>query len=174
MLSWRICGWLILFQEFDFEVIFRLGRLNSGPENLSRLQSGEERVNLKDSLPDAQLFAITMFDDHYRDIIQFLSTRYAPKWFSITQKKQLVVQATNFQLIAGQLYKMGPDEILCHCVLEHEWPMTLNEVHAGVAGGHYAGKAILRKILQAGLWWPTVHADAREYCRNCDICQRIE
>ena len=47
------------------------------------------------------------------------------------------------------------------------------EAHSGAAGGHYAGKAIAQKILTAGLWWPTIHKDAREYFHSCDICQRI-
>ena len=37
-----------------------------------------------------------------------------------SQKKQLVVKAMDFQLIARQLYKIGPDEILRKCVLPHE------------------------------------------------------
>ena len=88
------------------------------------------------------------------------------------QKKQLVVKAADFTLIAGQLYKMGLDEILCRCVLEHEKPLILAEAHAGVEGGHYVGKSIAQKILTAGLWWPTIHKDAKEYCHSCDICQR--
>ena len=56
------------------------------------------------------------------------------------QKKQLVVRAADFTLIAGQLYKLGPDEILCRYVLEHERRRILEEAHVGVAGGHYAGK----------------------------------
>ena len=44
---------------------------------------------------------------------------------------------------------MGPDEILCRCILEHEPPMALNEAHARITGGHYAVKAIVRKILYA-------------------------
>ena len=67
---------------------------------------------------------------------------------------------------------MGPDEILRRCVLEHEKPLILAEAHSGAAGGHYAGKATVQKILVAGLWWPTLHKDAREYCHSCDICQR--
>ena len=50
--------------------------------------------------------------------------------------------------------------------------MILNEVHVGVAKGHYTGKYSVWKILQVGLWWPTLHEGAREYYRNCDICQR--
>jgi len=35
-----------------------------------------------------------------------------------------------------------------------------------------SGKATAQKILTTGLWWPTLHKDAREYCHSCDICQR--
>ena len=92
-----------------------------------------------------------MFDDHYKDIIQFFSTSYAPTEFTTAQKKQLVVWVAYFQFIVRQLYKMGPDDILRRYVLEHELPMILNEAHAGVAGGHYIGKYMVCKVLQAGL-----------------------
>ena len=62
-----------------------------------------------------------------------------------------MVRATDFTLIVGKLYKMGPDEILRRCVLEHEKPLILAEAHSGAAGGHYAGKAMAQKILTAGL-----------------------
>ena len=68
---------------------------------------------------------------------------------------------------------MGPDEIFPRCVLEYENPLILAEAHSRAAGGHHAGKATTQKILTAGLWWPTIHKDAREYCHSCDICQRI-
>jgi len=43
-----------------------------------------------------------------------------PAEFTKQQKKQLVVKATDFTLIAGQLYKLGLDEILRRYVLENE------------------------------------------------------
>ena len=128
---------------------------------------------MDEGLPDAQLFSIQMVDDYFQDIVQYLSTGFAPSEMTTQQKKQLVVRAADFTLIAGQLYKMGPDEILHRCVLEHEKPLILAEAHFGVAGGHYAGKSMAQNILTAGLWWPTIHKDAREYCHSCDICQRI-
>ena len=42
---------------------------------------------------------------------------------------------------------MGPDEILYHCVLEHEQPIVMNEAHVGVEGGHYATKETMHNIL---------------------------
>ena len=67
---------------------------------------------------------------------------------------------------------MGPNEILRHCVLDHKWPLILNKSHAGVAGGQYAGKAMMHNILQAWLWWPTMYTDAQDYCHSCYVCQR--
>jgi hypothetical protein len=68
------------------------------------------------------------------------------------QQKNLVVKDVDYQLIVGHLYKMGADSILRRCVLEHERPGILVEAHEGIAGGHYAGKATMQKVLQAGLW----------------------
>jgi hypothetical protein len=82
------------------------------------------------------------------------------------QKKNMVVRAAYYQLIAGHLYKMGVDSILRRCVLEHERPRILAEAHEGNIGGNYAGKAITQKVLRVGLWWPTVHKDAKEYCQK--------
>ena len=48
----------------------------------------------------------------------------------------------------------------------------MSEAHVDVAGGHYVGKVTVRKILQAGLWWPTIHMDTKSFCQRCDICQR--
>ena len=91
-----------------------------------------------------------MFDDHYKDSIRLLSTGCSLEGFNTKQNKKLVVKATNFQLILGQLYKIWPHEILYCCDLEHERLMVLNEEHASVAQGHYVWKTTLHKILQAG------------------------
>ena len=52
VLGGRICRWLLLFQEYDFEIIVKLGRHNLGPDHLSRLELGEEPTSLEDGLTD--------------------------------------------------------------------------------------------------------------------------
>jgi hypothetical protein len=94
--------------------------MNKGPDHLSRLEHGEEPTSLEDTLSNAQLLAIRKVDDHFAEIVQFLSTGMAPSDYTVIQKKQLVVRAADFSLIVGQLYKMGPDEILRRCVMEAE------------------------------------------------------
>jgi hypothetical protein len=68
---------------------------------------------------------------------------------------------------------MGADNILRRCRLEHKMPSILEESHEGIAGGHYVGKSTTQKVLHVGLWWPTIHRDAKEYCQKCDVCQRV-
>jgi hypothetical protein len=42
-----------LFQEYDFDIVVKLRRMNKGPDHLSRLEHGEEPTSLEDTLPDA-------------------------------------------------------------------------------------------------------------------------
>jgi len=112
VLGGRIYRWLLLFQEFDFEVIVKLGKLNAGPDHLSRFTNGEEPTNLEENFLDAQLFSIQIVDEYFTDIIQYLIRGTALQEYSTVQKKNLVVHATDYQLIARHLYKMATDSIL--------------------------------------------------------------
>jgi hypothetical protein len=67
------------------------------------------------------------------------------------QKKNLVVCATNYQLISGHLYNMGVDSILQRYMLEHEIPRVLAEANEGITGEHYAGRSTVQKVLRTGL-----------------------
>jgi hypothetical protein len=112
VLGGRIWKWLLLFQEYDFEVIVKVGNLNVGPDHFSHILTREDVGNLDDSLPDVHLFLVQMVDGHFSEIVQYLSTGVAPSNMIITQKKHLVVKAENYQLIAKNIYKLGVDGIL--------------------------------------------------------------
>ena len=62
VLGGKIYRWLLLFQEFEFEVIVKPSRLNVGLDHLSHIESGEEPNSLLDNLSDVQLFAINIVD----------------------------------------------------------------------------------------------------------------
>jgi hypothetical protein len=53
VLGGRICRWLLLFKEFEFKFIVKLGKLNAGPNHLLRVTNEEEPMNLEDNFPDA-------------------------------------------------------------------------------------------------------------------------
>jgi hypothetical protein len=82
MLWGRICIWLLLFQEFDFEVIVKPRKLNAGPDHLSRVANGEEPTNLEDNFPNAELFLVQVANEYFVDIIEYLSTETTPQYFN--------------------------------------------------------------------------------------------
>jgi hypothetical protein len=89
------------------------------------------------------------------------------------QRKNMVVQVVDYQLIIRHLSKIRANNILRRCMLEHERPQILAEYNEGIARGHYAGKDTAQKVLRAGLWWPTIHQDAKKYYQQCNVCQRV-
>ena len=52
VLGEQICTWLLLFQEYDFEVVVKPGWLNTGLDHLSHIEIGEEPTNLEEGLPN--------------------------------------------------------------------------------------------------------------------------
>ena len=68
-LGGKICHWLLLFQEFDFKIIMNPGRLNDGPNHLSRIEIDEDPNTIDDGLLDAQLFRVDITDEHYAPIM---------------------------------------------------------------------------------------------------------
>ena len=133
----RICRWLLLFQEFEFEVVVRPGKLNVDPNHLSRIDTGEELIRVEDDLSDAHLFRIEAIPAELEEITQFLESGQEPEGMSTKRKQILAMKAATYNLINGFLYKMGLDEVLCRCVLEHERENIVHEAHYGMTGGHF-------------------------------------
>jgi hypothetical protein len=105
--------------------------------------------SLEENFPNAKLFSVQIVDEYIVDIIEFLSTGFAPKEYNTTQKKNLVVRVVDYQLIAVHLYKLGVDNILRRCFNEHECPIILVEAHERIVGGQYPSKSTAQKILRA-------------------------
>jgi len=95
-----------------------------------------------------------------------------PPDMSKADARKLIRLARPYQLIAGQMYVRGKDDIIRRCALPHEVDSILFQAHDGIAGGHFASELTARKVLQAGLWWPTLFKDAHQYVLRCDVCQR--
>ena len=62
------------------------GKLNVGPDHLSRIDIGEEPIGVDDDLPDAHLFRIEVVPVELEEIAQFLEYGHAPKGMS-TKKR---------------------------------------------------------------------------------------
>jgi hypothetical protein len=87
ILEGRICRWILIFQEFSFEVIVKPGICNVGPNHLSKLESGESGGVVDDQLSNVDLFWIEAIPEYLEDIVVFLSTWTCPENYSATKSE---------------------------------------------------------------------------------------
>ena len=79
-----------------------------------------------------------------------------------------------YTLINGSLYKLGHDDILCKCVLNHEKDAIIDKAHSGPNGGHFQTNITIIKKLQAGLWWSMLNKECDTFISKCDKYQRMD
>ena len=106
----------------------------------------EEPTGVKDNLPDAHLFRIEAVPTKLEEIAQCLEDGQAPEGMSTKKKQILAIKVAPYSIINGFLYKMGLDDILRRCVLEHERNNIMHEAHYGPTGGHFQEEMTVKKI----------------------------
>jgi hypothetical protein len=68
-LSGRLARWVLLLQEFDYEVQGRSGKHHENVVFLSRLPRKENSSNLQNDFPDEHIWYQESEDSIYRNII---------------------------------------------------------------------------------------------------------
>ena len=63
------------------------------------------------------------------------------------KKKAIEVEAADYTLIGGKLFKRGKDGSLWTCVPEMDYLSILTHAHSRVAGGHFLGETTAKIIL---------------------------
>jgi len=172
-LSGRIARWVLLLQEFNFDIQVRPGKHHTNADHLSRISNDLSIDPIDDNFPDAQLFQVDIVSFEYAEIIHYLLTGEFPSEYSTKQKNRLIYKATPHTMIGEVLYKKGKDGILCRCINPSEIPLILEGCHDSSCGGHFAGFVTATKVLNSRYWWPTLFKDAAKYVKKCDPCQRI-
>eukprot|EP00253_Pinus_taeda_P024050 PITA_24050 len=136
------------------------------------LPVGEEGM-VDDQMPDENLFAISVLSPWFTDIANYLvSAQFSPH-LSSKVKSNIVRKSAPFTWIGGNLFKLGPHQVLWQCVREEEVFDIVLTYHDGHYRGHFAAKRTAFKILQASYYWPPLHQDVRKYIIQCDRCQRM-
>ncbi|XP_015933177.1 uncharacterized protein LOC107459461 [Arachis duranensis] len=80
-------------------------------------------------------------------------------------------EAAKYVIFQGQLFKKGLNQPLLKCLHPDQTNYILREVHEGCYGHHIGGKALARKLIRAGYYWPSMMADSKEFVRKCAKCQ---
>ncbi|KAG7578919.1 Reverse transcriptase domain [Arabidopsis thaliana x Arabidopsis arenosa] len=187
----RLLRWILLLQEFDMEIVDKKGIENGAADHLSRMRM-EEATPIDDSMPEEQLLAIKSYEivynkkeievacavkeekfPWYADLVNYLICGEIPKYLDAYQKKKFFRDINHYYWDEPYLYKKGTDGLFRRCIAEEEVQGVLEHCHGSAYGGHFATFKTVQKVLQAGLWWPSMFKDAYGFIAKCDPCQRM-
>nr|KAJ0193280.1 hypothetical protein LSAT_V11C800420460 [Lactuca sativa] len=87
------------------------------------------------------------------------------------EARKIRIKAPSYALINGELYQKRFTTPWLKWVDQARGMEALQEAHAGQAGAHEGARTLTGKVLQMGIYWPTVHQDALGVTRKCGECQ---
>lgn len=103
-------------------------------------------------------------------IIGYLKTGQLPA--DRNEARRLQLQASHYVLQDGILYKRGYLQPLQRCVDPAQTDYVIREMHYGLCESHTGSRALMKKIMRWGYYWPTLAEDVYEFIQKCEQCQR--
>ncbi|KAL1568704.1 hypothetical protein AAHA92_00285 [Salvia divinorum] len=175
----RLIRWVLLLQEFNWEVKDKKGTENRVADHLSRIiQDEEEEEEIPDAFPEEHLKHVQRSnEDKYRTLVcrlaNYLVTGELPCSSDATraQKLKLKSEAKYYFWDDPYLWKVGADQVIRRCIPEWEQKEVLTHCHSLACGGHFGPRKTARKVLDSGFYWPSLNKDAYDFCRECNRCQ---
>ena len=158
------------------EIRDKKGTENQWADHSSRLENEEtagKDLSIKETFPNEQLFAMEQHDvPWYTDYVNFIVSGKWPLEWTIQQRKKFFKEVKHYVWDEPYLFKHCADQLLRRCVPQEEVNSVLQHCHSSPYGGHFSGDKTAAKVLQSGLFWPTLFKDAYLFSLQCDRCQR--
>ncbi|KAL1317601.1 uncharacterized protein LOC107640596 [Arachis ipaensis] len=110
----------------------------------------------------AVVLQLTQSEPSWMDpIINFLEKAELPS--DEKMAKTIRREAAKYAIIQVHLFKKGLSQPLLKCLHPDQTEYVIREVHKGCCGHHIGGKALARKLIRAGYYWPSMMADSKEF-----------
>ncbi|GJU44419.1 reverse transcriptase domain-containing protein [Tanacetum coccineum] len=176
----RLLRWVLLLQEFDFNVIDTKGAENLAADHLSRLENLYENVldpkEVNEKFPLETLNMVTSRSDSstpwFADYANYHAGNFIVKGMSSQQKNKFFKDVKHYFWDDPYLFKICADQMIRRCVVGQEAVDILTACHSGPTGGHYGANYTAKKVFDSGFYWPTIYKDAHDLVTRCDTCQR--
>ncbi|GKB05813.1 reverse transcriptase domain-containing protein, partial [Tanacetum coccineum] len=93
-------------------------------------------------------------------IIKYLEEGIVPS--DKNKARSLRAKISQYVIESGILFKKGYLVPMLRCVGPLQANYVIREIHMGSCGMHIGPRAVVRKAMRQGYYWPTMHADAKE------------
>nr|GFC03511.1 reverse transcriptase domain-containing protein [Tanacetum cinerariifolium] len=175
----RLLRWILILQEFDFNVVDTKGAENYAANHLSRLENPYENVfdpkEINEFFPLETISKLSHHDQStpcFVDFENYHAGKFIIKGMSTQQKNKFFKDAKHYFWDDPFLFKTCADQVIWRCVAGQEAVDILTACHSGPTEGHYDANYTVKKVFDSGFYWPTIYKDAFDLVKNCDSCQR--
>nr|GEX03766.1 reverse transcriptase domain-containing protein [Tanacetum cinerariifolium] len=171
--------WILLLQEFAFNVIDTKGAENLVADHLSRLENPHQNVpdpkEINESFPLETLnFVSTRGNSStswFVDFANYHAGNFVVKVMSSKQKSKFFKDVKHYFWNNPFLFKNYADQVIRRCVHDEEAIDILKACHYGPTRGNHSLNYMAKKVFDSGFYWPTIYCDAQNLVKNCDVCQ---
>ncbi|GJX78609.1 reverse transcriptase domain-containing protein [Tanacetum coccineum] len=177
----RLLRWVLLLQEFDFNLVDTKRVENLAADHLSRLENPYENVLYPKEINEKFLLEtlnmVTFCGDlstpWFADYVNYHAENFIVRGMSSQQKNKFFKDVKHYFWDDPFLFKICADQVIWRCVHGKEALDILEACYNGpMGGGHHGTNLTAKKVFDAGLFWPTIYKDAHELVKNYDSCQR--
>lgn len=150
-------NWAAKLLGYDFEIVYKQGRLNRGADALSRINEGLELNTINSYvkwMQEEQVRAENKQDEKLQRITK--EVQEDPTLWPGYEYRQGVL------LYEGRLVISNKSELI---------PTLLEEFHSSPHGGHSGFYKTYRR-LAANVYWVGMKRTIQEFVKGCDTCQR--
>jgi hypothetical protein len=186
-LSGRMARWILVLQEYEFDVQYRKGKENANADALSRLPVDTVDINVNMvsirsmSIIDRQLMHEQQLDPTFGPLYQMVLDREEKEEHKGNESNITLSDTglTQFVLVSHVLHHIHmmnnrthiDQSILQVCLPESMRADILKEMHDAVFSGHLSTAKTYGRILHRYFWFG-MYEDIKNYCESCVVCSR--
>nr|GEY44050.1 reverse transcriptase domain-containing protein [Tanacetum cinerariifolium] len=156
----RLLRWVLLLQEFNFDVIDTKRAENLAADHLSRLENPYENVldpkEINETFPLETLSMVTFrgdsgapwfadFLNYHADFLNYHAGNFIVKGMSTQQKNKFFKDLKHYFWDDPFLFKICADQVIRQCVHGKEALDILEACHNGRTGGHHGANLTAKK-----------------------------
>ncbi|GJU95309.1 reverse transcriptase domain-containing protein [Tanacetum coccineum] len=174
----RLLRWVLLLQEFDFDVVDTKGAENLAADHLSRLENPHKNEldpkEINEKFPLETLSSIAALDSStpwFADIANYHAGNFVIKGMSSQQKRKFFKDVKHYFWEDPFLFKICADQVIRRCVFGKEAHDILMACHDGPTGGHHGANYTARKVFDSGFFWPTIAWMPMSCVKKLQLCQ---